>query len=313
MVLSTPLRAVDLLPADTPVQPLGARRITNPGIRMLIFLGLLVAAIPVVLGLSTFINLDSFAAFATIQLVLTIVGYLILVLAVERRRPPHELDLRRAPGILLGFFFGAMLFLVCYGAIWALGGYRITGVGVPEGLWFNIFVMGLVAGVSEEILLRGILFRLTEELVGTWGAAAVSAVVFGALHLGNPGATWWGALAIAIEAGTLFAVVYALTRSLWVVMGIHAAWNIVQGPILGLSVSGTGPGQGLLRQEVVGPVWLTGGSFGPEASYVTVGILTVVTVAVGICVIRQQLVVLPRWTRRRIMRDALPQAPATAP
>ncbi|MGP1664743.1 MAG: lysostaphin resistance A-like protein, partial [Rhodanobacter sp.] len=67
----------------------------------------------------------------------------------------------------------------------------------------------------------------------------ISALFFGFVHMGNPGATLWSSVAIALEAGLLFGMLYHVTRSLPVCMGVHAAWNFAQGTIYGIPVSGT--------------------------------------------------------------------------
>ena len=128
----------------------------------------------------------------------------------------------------------------------------------------------------------------------------MSGVVFGLLHLTNPDGSLWGAIAIALEAGLSFALLYSLTRSRWVVMGAHAAWKLTQGMIFGAVVSGSGnTGLGLLVSEPVGPAWLSGGSFGPEASPVTVSVMLVWTVGLAVLLVRRRLVVAPLWLRRR--------------
>ena len=66
-----------------------------------------------------------------------------------------------------------------------------------------------------DVYKRQILFRLTEEGLGTWVALVVSALFFGFMHAGNPGATAWSSVAISIEAGLLFGLLYHVTRSLW--------------------------------------------------------------------------------------------------
>src|SRR5699024_4499646 len=71
----------------------------------------------------------------------------------------------------------------------------------------------------------------------------------------------------AIEAGILFGLVYHVTRSLWACIGLHAAWNIMQGTVYGIPVSGT-DADGFLVSTRTGPDWLTGGAFGAEASVI---------------------------------------------
>ena len=70
--------------------------------------------------------------------------------------------------------------------------------------------------------------------------------LFGALHIMNPGATWFSSVAIAVEAGILLGAAYMLTRQLWLSIGIHAAWNFTQGWVFSVPVSGGEAPLGLL-------------------------------------------------------------------
>src|SRR5262249_43241830 len=127
----------------------------------------------------------------------------------------------------------------------------------------------IAAGTIEEIVFRGVVFRLLEEWGGTWAALAISSLLFGAIHLLNPRATALGAIGVVFLGGILLAAAYVLTRRLWLPIGIHAGWNFAEGGIFGLPTSGLAS-TGIVRGEIVGPEWLSGGGFGPEASIVAV-------------------------------------------
>jgi membrane protease YdiL (CAAX protease family) len=161
-----------------------------------------------------------------------------------------------------GLGFAAMV--VTIGIIAALGGYRITGHNGPSVL-VAILSMAIVSGITEEILLRGIVFRLVEQWLGSIAALALSAALFGALHIFNPNSSWLAAFAIAIEAGILLGAIYMLTRRLWAAIGLHMAWNATQGGLFGVKVSGTDIA-GLLTSEAPGSSLISGGNFGAEAS-----------------------------------------------
>ncbi len=122
------------------------------------------------------------------------------------------------------------------------------------------------AAVTEELIFRGILFRIIEERAGTWMALALTGLLFGLSHLLNQHASLWGGIAIAIEAGGMLAAAYAATRTLWVPIGLHFGWNFAAAGIFGTEVSGNGAPEGLLHGVTTGPALLTGGDFGPEAS-----------------------------------------------
>ena len=184
------------------------------------------------------------------------------------------------------------------GVLWLAGSYHVTGTDNGVDWLSLVLVFGLGAGISEEIFCRGILFRVVEEGLGTWAALAVSALFFGALHAGNPNATTWTTLAIAIDAGVLFALLYHVTRSLWICIGLHAAWNSTEGAFYGTSVSGLPP-HGWLQSNLTGPEWLSGGQFGPEASVVTTVVCLGVSVVLAIVAVRRGTIVAPSWRRAK--------------
>ena len=146
-----------------------------------------------------------------------------------------------------------------------LGYYRIDGLN-PWAYLLPALAMALTAGVIEELLFRGVLFRVIEESLGSWVAMVVSSAVFGASHLFNPQATLVGALAISVEAGLMLAAAFMVTRRLWLAMGVHMAWNYTQSAVFSGVVSGGVSTPGLVRITIDGPDLLTGGSFGLEAS-----------------------------------------------
>ena len=78
----------------------------------------------------------------------------------------------------------------------------------------------------------------------------------------------WSSIAIAIEAGSLLGAAYAYSKNLWLPIGIHWIWNYTQGNILGFPVSGGDNVTSVITPEISGPQWLTGGSFGAEASVI---------------------------------------------
>lgn len=178
--------------------------------------------------------------------------------------------------LLLGIAGGAVLAGVTIGILALFGGYRITGWGSITGALAVAGTMCAVA-VAEEVFFRGIVFRL---LLGRWGvlvALIVSSIIFGLLHLINPGASLNGALSIAIEAGLMLGAAYLLTGSLWLAIGLHFGWNVAIGGIFGTVVSGSDARDSLFTATTAGPDWLSGGNFGPEASIVAIVVCSVVT------------------------------------
>ena len=228
---------------------------------------------------------------------LALLGYWLLVRFVGGR-PVIELGGRWAAlrELLVGLAMGALLMCAVIAVLALLGSYHVMDVGWSTGILAGLQA-GIVAGFTEEILVRGVMLRLIEGWVGTWWALAITAAFFGAAHLGNPQATVFGAVAIALEAGILLGACYLLTRRLWLAIGLHAAWNFVQGGIFGSDISGTGSGRGLIEARFTGPDLLTGGVMGIEASVVAVIVCTAAGVAMLLAVRRRGLVVPPCWRR----------------
>ena len=196
-------------------------------------------------------------------------AYWLMVRVMERRKV-HELRPAKLPAhVLVGWLVGMGVLLLAAAAMAAFGAYRIQGINEGVYLLGPFVVLGLLPGITEEIIARGILFRVVEDGFGTWIALGISALAFGAGHAANPNATLWSSAAIAIEAGLLLGMAYAWTRSLWFVMALHAAWNFTQGPLLGIPVSGI-ENKGLLQSTTQGHGLISGGSFGAEASILTV-------------------------------------------
>ena len=236
--------------------------------------------------------------------VVAVAVYVWVVRLLERRRPVAEVNSRGAiAGVAVGLLVGGILFSAVVAIIAAAGHYHVSGLGSVAGALAVLGIMCSIA-VAEELLFRAVLFRMIERWIGTWLALVVSALVFGLLHLANPGATLFGALAIAVEAGVMLGAAYALTRTVWFAVGIHLAWNFMEGGVFSTTVSGTQNGfQGLLRSEVTGPDLLTGGGFGPEASVEAIGVGVVAAVILLTLTVR----------RGRIVPFARRQSPALAP
>lgn len=297
-------RAIDQLTGDHPLRPFPPlhRWRFAVWLRFLVFFAVAIGVGlglggALIVGFSTSSGRTPFWVFSVTELVATIVAFVALLFLEARR--PVELAPRRIVGLAAGLVLGAVLLTAVIAVLFVLGAYRIVGTNPGYDVWPALLSAGITAAIAEEILFRAVLFRLFEELVGTWGALAVSALIFGMAHLSNPDATVWGAIAIALEAGVLFAALYAVTRSLWWTIGLHFAWNMLQGPVFGSAVSGSGAASGWFQAQFSGPDWLTGGQFGIEASVVSVALLTLVGAALMHVIFHQGLAVAPYWVRKR--------------
>jgi uncharacterized protein len=221
--------------------------------------------------------------------------YWLIVHFIERK-PFADFSMQGAGReCLFGAGIGAGAMSLTIGVIAIFGGYEIIGHNGPRIL-IAVLSMAIISGVFEEVLIRGVVFRFLEQWLGSVAALALSAFLFGALHLANPGATWIAAFAIALEAGILLGAIYMLTRRLWAAIGLHMAWNAAQGGLYGVKVSGTDV-KGILVSQAHGSDLLTGGAFGAEASLPAILICTSIGLYVLRLAARKGRFVAPSWHR----------------
>lgn len=211
---------------------------------------------------------------ASLKLLAAVVGCLALVavywmaVGLGERRKASELDLKRAPlDLLLGLALGAALMAAIVGTLWLPGWVVIE----PRPIDRVALALrdSLRSGVLEELVLRLVIFRLLWRAFGVWPALVGAALLFGALHMANPDASPFAAACLIAGEGIGIAL-YLLTGRIWAAIGMHAAWNFTQGWIFGAVVSGTTDiaGGPLTLHPASGvPAALSGGGFGPEASW----------------------------------------------
>jgi uncharacterized protein len=179
---------------------------------------------------------------------------------------------------------GSGMILAVFLALLSLGTYQFIAVrGLQPGLLGTAYVI-LIAAMLEEIVFRGIIFRLLEQAWGAAPAMCFQAVIFSAMHYGNldAGASTW-AIATTMLAGTIIGLmwtqIYVLSRNLWVCCANHAAWNFTiflsGAPLSGIeSWDSVAP----IVIKIHGPEWLHGGAFGPEDSIVALVLTSLVLV-----------------------------------
>jgi hypothetical protein len=175
-----------------------------------------------------------------------------------------------------------------------VGAYGVASIGTTSTLISPFVEMTLVATL-EEVVFRGILFRIIERSLGSWIALGLSSFIFAAAHLPNDGIS---ALAVlfTLIAGLALGTAYMATRRLWLPIGIHFAWNFVSDAIFSLPTSGH-PAEGLVQGQMVGAGWLTGGPYGLEGSAVALVLFIILNVALLVVAVRRNHVAAPFWQR----------------
>ena len=203
---------------------------------------------------------------------------------LTEHRPITELDMTRIwKDLGLGLLLGVLYFGAVVGLMALAGSYSVTEAHFHLVPQLSAFIFFFVVAIFEEITFRGVLFRLIDDRWNTFVALIISALLFGGMHFWNPGASLWSSFAIAIEAGLLLGAAYKHSGTLWLPIGIHWAWNYVQGNVLGFAVSGTPAGDKIFSPIITGPDWVSGGIFGAEASVpaVAVGFLLTIILLAG--------------------------------
>jgi uncharacterized protein len=168
-----------------------------------------------------------------------------------------------------GALSGAVLMSLLVGALVLTHAMKTGSSGIPArsliGPGLQWAAMFLPAAFVEEMIFRGYpFFRLARAISPTW-AAIVMSLLFGLAHQPNGGEGLAGIL-LTVVIGLVFNLAAWRTGSLWWSFGAHAAWNWTQTFVFGCSNSGLAGGEQWLVSVPTGPVWLSGGTTGPEGS-----------------------------------------------
>lgn len=236
----------------------------------------LVGALGITFANVTFSSLSSdLEASGTIMLTLVgsavaiVIYWLAMKFLARRAVPELPLQRRAVSEFTFGAAIGLLFIIVSTALIILLDGYSFKwSADNASHVVLSAIATSLGAAFVEELIFRGLAFQAIEKMGGTWMALTLTSLFFGIAHLGNPGATIWGGLSIAIEAGVLLGAAFLWRRNVWFIIGLHFLWNTIEG-LLGIPVSGH-PSSGLFTVEVTGPTLLTGGKFGLEASIIPV-------------------------------------------
>lgn len=235
---------------------------------------------------------------ALVAALLIVVSYVLWFRFYEKRAISELSPAGMGRWLIAGVPLGAVLQCLTILVIYLIGDFRVVAV---NSFLFAIpsLVGAFTVAVFEEIIVRGIIFRLLEKRWGSYVALLLSALIFGALHLANPNSSLIAALGLAIQAGLLLGSAYIYARSLWFPIAVHFAWNFTETGIFRASVSGNAVSRSLLTTTIDGPDWLTGGKFGPEGS-VQATLLCLVATVVLLLLSHRQHKLLPPAARLKV-------------
>jgi membrane protease YdiL (CAAX protease family) len=253
---------------------LASRLMAHPLVRIVLGIVLTFAAVPLTMMIASLLVAKPYRVVwpQLLAAVLVWFGYRFYVRHIEKRQPTELATAGMGRELGAGLLLGAGLVALTFGALAALGVYQFGGVNALSMMLLVPLAELVLVGMAEEMVMRGVVFGVTERSLGSKSAIVISALVFSLAHLPNDGIS---VLAIAVIAavGVMQAALYMKTRRLWTCIGFHIAWNYCVSQVFSSTVSGHAATGGLLRGELVGNTMLTGGAFGVEASLVALLLL----------------------------------------
>ena len=190
-------------------------------------------------------------------------------------------------GLLIGFLMLSSTVGILYitGQI-TIDGFNLSAAGI--GTFILNLLMWIPQGASEELMFRGYMIPAFNKRYKRVIAVAVSSVLFSAFHSLNMGYTPLASVNLVLIA-VLFALIYLLTGDIWMTSAIHTAWNLTQGSIYGLQVSGTNAGNSIFNTVYSSncEALITGGTFGPEGGLAVTAVTVVCLVITAILLARK--------------------------
>ncbi len=195
------------------------------------------------------------------------------VTTVGFQKPDMWKEYLTGMGIGFGIFTAAVLLCVITGSLKIQGMAPSFSIGI-----FVLFLLGyLVQGMAEEVLCRGYFLVSVSRRYPLAVGIIANAVLFAALHLLNNGITVLAFINLVLFG--VFASVYFVKRgNIWGVGALHSIWNLAQGNVYGIRVSGIQTSCSVLSSEMVaGRELINGGDFGLEGGLAVTIVLVVGT------------------------------------
>ena len=191
-----------------------------------------------------------------------------------------RLDVPRK-GLMEGGLFAAIAMGVVLVILLATGNIALGPIrdGYSGYLLAGVLVQLLVS-FGEELGFRATIFQGMFDELGMWPAAILSAAGFAALHLPSMGLVGLSdvsdviALVTIFFAGIVLAMLYRY-GGLFNAISFHFIWNFIEYNLFNM-----GPLEGAVAVTRIGPNYMTGGAFGPEASVVAIGVMAVLIVVI---------------------------------
>ena len=169
-----------------------------------------------------------------------------------------------------------MLVLRVSGAF-ELGSPSLHGARILKfAAYYAVFF--LFTSFFEDFLMRGYSQWVLSQGMHFWPAAALLSFAFGYIHVSNAGESATGLIATGL-IGFFLCLTLRRTGDLWWAVGFHMAWDWGETYLYSVPDSGAVLPGHLFNSSLRGPDWLTGGSVGPEGSYLVFVVIGALWVA----------------------------------
>ena len=140
---------------------------------------------------------------------------------------------------------------------------------VPERIFLVFFIGRVIQGFNEELMCRSILMNYFAAFNGVKSAIITNSLIFAILHLGNDGFGIFPFINIFLM-GVIFSLLFYLSDDTFLPAAAHTFWNFAQANVYGINVSGiTQSNISLIKTQLTGNPFLTGGAFGVEGGFIT--------------------------------------------
>ena len=230
-----------------------------------------------------------------IKTLVTLLGLIVmvavyyLILKYYEKRPFTELSQKHAlKENTIGFMLGFLIISVAVGILYLGGFYEIIHMNsILKFIPLITFIMG--SAMLEELIFRGIIFKILENWKGTIIALIASASIFQIPHFMNPHEGLLPAI-LGVLFGVVTALMYANTKRLWLPFAFHFGWNLAQ-PTLGTTLSVINDFEILFQAKIDGPEILTGSAFGIEDSIISMLALVILIIIYYQKLIRKKLII----------------------
>lgn len=269
------------------------RKIGVSVIKILAFLGLWTALTAaavmatVAMGGPDFYAKTAYRVGLEVVLTISVIVPLIIMARFVDKRPLSTIGFAsgRLFDLLTGTILGAAIFAAPLCVLVAMGAARfspdLAGFSAPA-LALGVVVC-LFNVTTQEVLVRSYMFQELWAKYGAWAATILTTIIFVALHAKPISEGTLGAITGVniLLASLLLSLAYVRTGALWLAIGIHLGWNGLQGPVLGINVTGQDLGFGHWSLfSFPGDAMVTGGPMGVEG-----GLAGLIGPALGIAIV----------------------------